>query len=213
VSGDVARSEAGASPSVTAAGLPEARAGGADAEGLMVWSAPFGELSVGQRFQSSPRQVGEEDVMGFCALTGDWHPQHSDALWAASSPFGERIAHGMLVLSFAVGLVPLDPMRVKALRRVGDVVFKRPVRLGEQISVAGEVSGLKRIDPAAGLVDFRWGISNGDGALVCRASVQVLWGDEAAHVAPVGEIRLDREPFWSEAVPGVGASEFVPVPM
>ena len=55
------------------------------------------------------RTITEADLVSFSALTGDWHPQHADAAWAAESPFGERIAHGMLVLSYAVGLLPIDP--------------------------------------------------------------------------------------------------------
>ena len=46
------------------------------------------------------------------------HPQHTDTAWAAGSLFGERIAHGMLVVSFALGLMPFDPDRVIALRGV-----------------------------------------------------------------------------------------------
>ena len=141
----------------------------------MSWSAPFEELSVGQRFSSPQRPVRDTDVIVFAALTGDWHPQHCDPHWAADSPFGERIAHGMLILSLAVGLVPLDPERVLALRRVSDVVFKRPVRLHETIFVAGELTALRPIDERSGLVDFAWQVRNQDDALVVRASVQVLW--------------------------------------
>ena len=92
------------------------------------WSCPFEELEAGQAFATRGRTVTEADVVGFAALTGDWHPQHTDAVWAAESAFGERIAHGLFVLSLAGGLVPFDPERVVALRRVGDVVFKRPVQ-------------------------------------------------------------------------------------
>jgi 3-hydroxybutyryl-CoA dehydratase len=145
----------------------------------MVWSDPFDRLSVGQRFRSDERVVSESDVNAFAQLTGDQHPQHVDADWAASSPFGQRIAHGMLVLSLAVGLVPLDPDRVLALRRVSDVVFKRPVLLGESIFVAGEIVSLRPIDERSGLVDFNWQIRNHDDALVVRAGVGVLWRREA----------------------------------
>jgi acyl dehydratase len=141
----------------------------------MQWADPFDALTVGDRFRSGERAINETDVMVFSALSGDWHPQHSDAEWAASSPFGERIAHGMLVLSLAVGLVPFDPERVLALRRITDVVFKRPVRLGERISVACELGALRPIDERAGLVDFNWSVSNQESALVARAAVQVLW--------------------------------------
>lgn len=145
--------------------------------GRLRWSAPFGELELRQEFEGGSRVVTESDVLSFCELTGDWHPQHSDAEWAASSPFGERIAHGMLVLSLAVGLVPLDPERVRALRRIGDAVFKRPLRLDEQMTVAGEIAGLRRVDESAGLVELALAIRNGDGALLCRARVALLWAD------------------------------------
>ena len=141
----------------------------------MNWSDPFEALSVGQRFESKRRTVRDTDVIVFSALTGDWHPQHCDPDWAARSPFGERIAHGMLILSLAVGLVPLDPERVLALRRVGEVVFKRPVRLDDSVHVDGELTALRPIDERAGLVDFAWQVRNQDDALVVRASVQVLW--------------------------------------
>jgi acyl dehydratase len=173
----------------------------------MRWSDPFEQLSVGERFSSGARTVRDTDVIVFSALTGDWHPQHCDPEWAAGSPFGERIAHGMLVLSLAVGLVPLDPERVLALRRVSDVVFKRPVRLNDTISVSGEITALRPIDAASpasspegegdtgGLVDFAWQIRNQDGALICRANVQVLWRGEGVH--------------WTGAAP----DEFVPLPL
>ena len=69
-----------------------------------------------------------------------------------TSAFGERIAHGMLVVSFAVGLVPLDPERVIALRRVRDAVFRRPVRLGDTIHVSGRVANVRPAGDDAGLV-------------------------------------------------------------
>ncbi|MHB1469849.1 MAG: MaoC/PaaZ C-terminal domain-containing protein [Solirubrobacteraceae bacterium] len=151
--------------------------------GELSWSAPFEELELHDRFQSGDRTVEERDVLAFCELSGDWHPQHSDAEWAARSPFGERIAHGMLVLSLAVGLVPLDPERVRALRRIGDAVFKRPLRFGESICVNGEIARLRRVDDENGLVDLTLSIRNGEGALVCRASVQLLWAGGGASVA------------------------------
>jgi enoyl ACP reductase len=105
-------------------------------------SLPFERLSLGDRFATRGRTVTEADVVGFAAQTGDFHPQHCDAAWAAASPFGERIAHGMLVVSYAVGLVPFDPERVVALRRA-DATFKRPVKLGDTIRVEGGVLALE----------------------------------------------------------------------
>jgi acyl dehydratase len=148
----------------------------------MNFSAPFEELEAGQAFTTRGRTVTEADVVGFAALTGDWHPQHADAQWAAESPFGERIAHGLLVVSLAAGLVPFDPERVVALRRVGDVVFKRPVLLGDTLRVSGRVAELGPGGDEAGLVAFAWSVVNQDDRVVCRARVEVLWRKDHAGV-------------------------------
>ena len=139
------------------------------------WSAPYEELEAGQTFSTRGRTVTEADVVGFAALTGDWHRQHTDAVWAAESPFGERIAHGLLVVSMAAGLVPFDPDRVMALRRVDDATFKRPVKLGDTLHVTGRVAELGAGSDEAGLVAFQWQVVNQDGKTVCRARIEVLW--------------------------------------
>ena len=142
---------------------------------MSVFSRDFDALAVGDRFTTSARAVSEADIEAFARLTGDEHPQHVDAAWAAGSRFGEQIAHGLLVLSFASGLMPFDPARVVALRRVGDAVFKAPVRIGDSVHVDGEIVGLRPIDEDNGLVECRWRVLNQDGKLVVRASVELVW--------------------------------------
>lgn len=149
------------------------------------WSGPFEQLETGQAFSTPTRTVSEADVADFAALTGDAHPQHLDPAWAAESPFGERIAHGLLVVALAGGLVPFDPERVVALRRVGDVVFKRPVRLGDSISVHGRVAETVPIDDGTGLVGLSWAIANQHGETVARARVEVLWRAESTVLIPL----------------------------
>ncbi len=161
----------------------------------MNWSDPFETLETGTCFTSRGRTVTEADVVGFAALTGDWHPQHADAEWSAAGPFGERIAHGMLVLSFAVGLVPFDPERVMALRRVRDVTFKRPVRLGDTIHVDGRIREVKPVSDEAGLVTLAINVVRQDGLKACTARVEVLWR--------TGQV---RGPSESAAAPSNGAS-------
>jgi 3-hydroxybutyryl-CoA dehydratase len=140
--------------------------------------AYFDELREGERFATRGRTVTEADLVGFAALTGDAHPQHTDAEWAAGSRFGERVAHGMLVLSYAVGLVPFDPERVVALRRVTEAVFKQPVRIGDTIRVQGEVESKRELDAGHGLVSCRWRILNQHGRVVARVGVDAVWRRE-----------------------------------
>jgi 3-hydroxybutyryl-CoA dehydratase len=152
----------------------------------------FDALSEGERFVTRGRTIGEADIMGFATLTGDTHPQHTDAEWAAGSRFGERIAHGLLVLSYAAGLMPFDPERIVALRRVGDAVFKQPVKIGDTIHVEGEIAGKSEIDPGHGLVNTRWRVMNQRGKLVARASVDLVWRRDTMPL--VEESRADTQP-------------------
>jgi acyl dehydratase len=152
------------------------------------WWAPFDALEPGQSFVTRGRTVTEADVVGFAQLTGDWHPQHGDAEWAARSPFGERIAHGLLVVSLGAGLVPFDPGRVVALRGVRDATFKRPVRFGDTIHVEGRIAELAAATDDAGLVTMAWDVLNQEGRIVCRARVDVLWRrEEGASRAAIEE--------------------------
>ena len=161
------------------------------------WSAPYEEMEAGTAFTTRGRTVTEADVVGFAALTGDWHPQHTDAVWAAESAFGERIAHGQHVISLAGGLVPFDPERVVALRRIGDVVFKRPVKLGDTLRVTGKVLETSDVGDDAGLVALAWNVVNQDERVVCRARVEVLWRKDG--------VTADEDDY---AVNG-----FVPIPL
>jgi acyl dehydratase len=140
-----------------------------------LFARDFDDLRVGDAFATRGRTIGGGDVSLFAGLTGDHHPLHTDATFAAAHPFGGRVAHGMLVASCAAGLVPFDPTRVLALRRVRDVVFKKPVALGDTIRVQGALAGLSPLGDDAGLVTVELRVRNQDDALVCRMGVDVLW--------------------------------------
>lgn len=158
----------------------------------VLFSSDFDALHVGATFITDAREISEADVEVFAGLTGDHHPQHTDADWAEASHFGERIAHGMLVVSCAVGLVPLDPERIVALRRIEGAVFKRPVKLGDSIHVNGRIAGVKPIDTAAGLVSCEWFVRNQDDHLVTKITVDVIWrrGPISAPAAPAATERI-----------------------
>ena len=139
----------------------------------------FDGLEVGPRVVTRGRTITETDLVSFSALTGDWHPQHADADWAAAGPFGARVAHGMLLLSYSLGLAPIDPERIVALRGLDSVRFKRPVRIGETIRVRGEVARLRPLDVDTGLVTIDWKVLGGDGR---TAAVPGERRDDAIHV-------------------------------
>jgi 3-hydroxybutyryl-CoA dehydratase len=136
---------------------------------------PWDELVVGGTTVTTGRTITEADVVGFAALSGDWHPQHADQVWAAASPFGARIAHGALVLSYALGLVGLDPDFAVALRRLREVTFKRPVFIGDTIHTELTVSRLREVDERQGLVELVMAIRTQRDETAVRATAEVLW--------------------------------------
>jgi acyl dehydratase len=151
---------------------------------------------------SPGRTITESDLVGFSTLTGDHHPQHTDAEWAAAGRFGERVAHGMMVLSYAVGLVDFDPERVVALRGLGSATFKRPVRIGDTIRVRSRVADVKQLDDDHALVELDWRIVNQDDRTVARARPQAVTRTEPGTVAPAanGAAPADPADLYGERV-------------
>ena len=141
----------------------------------------FDELRPGARFEGGARTVTGDDVQAFAGLTGDRHPLHTDPRWAAGSRFGEPVAHGLLAVAFAVGQLGFDPERVVALRGLDDVVFKRPVPFGAQLTVEGAVEDTRELDDGHGLVTLRLKIK-ADGRLAVSARVVAVWSREPAFV-------------------------------
>jgi acyl dehydratase len=101
----------------------------------------------------------------------------------------------MLVLSYAFGLLPIDPEHVVALRSVRNVVFKRPVAIGTTIRPEAEVVGERRLDAGHSLVELALRVRDGEGRLVVRGVIEVLWRDPA-HVSTNGvAAEVDLSPF------------------
>ncbi len=64
----------------------------------------FDQFEVGQVFESMSRTVTETDIVNFAGLSGDFNPLHTDEEFMKNSPFGGRIAHGMLCASVGTGM-------------------------------------------------------------------------------------------------------------
>lgn len=65
----------------------------------------FEDLEIGDMFESPTRTVTEADIVNFACLSADFNRLHVDAEYAATTPYGQRIAHGLLVLAVMSGLV------------------------------------------------------------------------------------------------------------
>jgi acyl dehydratase len=104
----------------------------------------FEDIEVGAVYRTSARTITESDIVSFAGLSGDYHPLHVDELYARESPFGARIAHGLLVLSISSGLsCGLEMARRLQPSLLGmmevSARFLGPVRIGDTICVEHEV--------------------------------------------------------------------------
>jgi acyl dehydratase len=159
----------------------------------------LGELVDGAEFTTRGRTVTEGDLTSFSALTGDWHPQHSDAEWAARSRFSGRVAHGMLVLSYAIGLMPFDPERVVALRGLESATFKRPVAIGDTIRVRCRVESRQALDDENALVTLALRVLNQQGHAVAVARVHAVCRESDDRPGPRREVAQPRDADHGEA--------------
>ena len=97
------------------------------------------DFKVGDVYRTPRLTVTETHVVNWAGLTGDFYPLHMDAVYAAGTQFGERLAHGPLIFGLAVGLVALagfgedsviawlgtDKLRKRAPVRIGDTITAR----------------------------------------------------------------------------------------
>lgn len=96
----------------------------------------FEDFNVDDEFTGPGRTITESDIVNFAALTGDWNPIHTDVEFAKASPYGERLAHGMLGLSFTIGLLDRTGLfSGSAIANLGvqDWTFAAPIFIGDTI--------------------------------------------------------------------------------
>jgi acyl dehydratase len=113
----------------------------------------FEEFEVGQKFVSSARTITESDIVLFAGLSGDYNQIHTDKEFSKSTPFGQRVAHGLLVTSIASGLIAQSGMlegTVIAFREINNWKFSRPTFIGDTVHVITEVVKTKSLPRLGG---------------------------------------------------------------
>jgi 3-hydroxybutyryl-CoA dehydratase len=99
------------------------------------------DLSVGQSAQLV-RAVAEADLVAFAQVTGDTNPVHLDAGYAATTPFGERIAHGMLSAGYISAVLGTALPGPGAVYLSQSLAFKRPVKIGDEVTARVTVTAI-----------------------------------------------------------------------
>lgn len=138
----------------------------------------FEDFQPGLSLITPARTITESDVMTFAGLSGDYNPIHTDAEFAKNTPFGQRVAHGLLGLSVALGLAARGGVlegSVLAFREIVGWKFVKPVFFGDTIHAEIEVGEAKELPSLkAGIVNFDVKVKNQRGEVVMKGGWKAL---------------------------------------
>jgi acyl dehydratase len=160
----------------------------------------YEDLFVGMRFRSPGRTILDADLIGFAGLTGDYSELHTSDVYAKASQFGRRVAHGMLGLAYAHGLMwaRTGELRETAVAFLGieGWRFLAPIFVGDTIFVDYVLAELRdsQSRPSQAIATFDVAVVNQDGAAVQHGRKALLvskvpLGAVAASAAPPTQTR------------------------
>ncbi len=138
----------------------------------------FEEFKVGEIITTGKRTVTEGDIMTFANLTGDTNRIHTDAEFSRTGPFGQQVAHGLLGLSFTLGLAWQTGFMdgtVIAFSEINDWKFIKPVFIGDAVHAElniQETKSLPRI--GGGSVVFATELKNQKDEVCMKGNLTVL---------------------------------------
>jgi len=140
----------------------------------------YADLHVGMAFRSPGRTITDADLVGFAGLTGDFSELHTSDVYAKSSQFGRRVAHGLLGLAYAHGLMwpRTGELRETAIAFLGisDWKFVGPIFVGDTIFVNYQISELRdsKSRPTQAIAVFDVSVVNQDDTIVQRGRKALL---------------------------------------
>ncbi|MBN1681271.1 MAG: MaoC family dehydratase N-terminal domain-containing protein [Anaerolineae bacterium] len=137
----------------------------------------FEDFEEGMEIETHARTITEADVVSFAGLSGDFNPMHTDAVFAKTIPFGQRVAHGLLGLSVASGLsYQMRFLEGTVLAFTGlEWKFRAPIFIGDTIHVAIKITKLREAKRAGGgFVMFDVQLLNQDGTVTQKGEWTVL---------------------------------------
>jgi 3-hydroxybutyryl-CoA dehydratase len=129
----------------------------------------FNEIKVGLE-EKFAVIVSQEMMTGFCELSGDTNPLHIDSSYAQSHSFKDRVVYGLLTSSFYSTLVGVHLPGKHALLQGINIQFNKPVFIGDQLSIVGEVS---YTNEALKVIEIKATISNQEEGKVSSAKITV----------------------------------------
>ena len=153
----------------------------------------YADLYVGMAFRSPGRTITDADVAGFAGLTGDYSELHTSDVYARNSQFGRRVAHGMLGLAYAHGLMwpRTGEFRETAIAFLGisDWKFVGPIFIGDTLFVNYRVAELRdsKSKPTQAIATFDVDVVDQDGRVVQQGRKALLMSK-----VPLGAVQVSQ---------------------
>ena len=158
---------------------------------MQISNVTFDEIAIGDTAIYT-RLITNQEVEAFAAISGDHNPLHLDPEYAATTAFGECIAHGMLtgaLISAAIAMQLPGPGSVYLSQ---NIQFRAPVFLGDTLTVTLEVTDKHGKRP---WVTLSCTVENQEGKTVAKGEAQVAAPTEreTVTVVPPPAIQLLEE--------------------
>ncbi|MBB3697401.1 dehydratase [Flammeovirga yaeyamensis] len=107
---------------------------------MYIKSQFFEDYTLGDYRETLGRTITETDFVVHAGQTGDFFPHHMDAEWCKTQPFKERIAHGTLTFSVAIGMTATEINPEAFSKGYDRLRFVKPVHIGDTIHVKVTIS-------------------------------------------------------------------------
>ena len=139
----------------------------------------YEDIEVGYEMVSPARTVTEADIVNFAGLSGDFTVLHTDAEFMKQTPFGQRIAHGLLGISIASGLIMRNPgvplhQSLAFLGMTWD--FRQPVFIGDTIHVVQKAASKRPTKkPGLGIIIYDAKVLNQHGVLCQEGLLKMMY--------------------------------------
>ncbi len=138
----------------------------------------FEEFEIGQKVVTVSRTITETDIVNFAGISGDYNQIHTDVEYCKTTPIGQRIAHGLLILSIATGLIAQSGLlegTILVFREIDNWKFVKPTFIGDTVHVVGEITNTKALRRlGGGTIDIEVSILNQNDEVVMKGVWKAL---------------------------------------
>jgi acyl dehydratase len=140
----------------------------------------FKKCRINDFIETPGRTITESDIVSFASFTGDWNALHTDAEYAKSTIFGERVAHGLLTLVIGSSMLfrhLLHPSLTRsdvAIAGLDKVRFIEPVRIGDTIHLEGKVAETITTPDGKNIVQIKFHILNQHKKAVIKGRMKLV---------------------------------------